>query len=103
MSFKHMMPFVQSLQQTFKRALLKRYILSLDVALQRFWCKILMNGFQIRKVHAKMEYVVVFSSQQVIATTKKIFDEKTFFSHNFLKEFLENQILILKEFFKKNV
>ena len=97
------MPFVLSLQQTFKRALSKRYILPLDVSLQLFWRKIWINGLQICKVHAKMEYLVAVSSQQVIATTKKIFDEKTFFSHNFLKDFLENQILILKEFFKKVV
>ena len=73
------MRFVLSLQQTFKRALSKRYILPLDVSLQLFWRKIWINGFQIREVHAKMEYLVVFSSQQVIATTKKFFDEKTLF------------------------
>eukprot|EP00493_Phyllostaurus_siculus_P021170 UN21495 len=39
------MPFVLSLQQTLKRALSRRYFLSLDVALQLFWCKILKNGF----------------------------------------------------------
>ncbi len=86
-----MMPFVQSLQQTFKRALSKRYILSLDVALQLFWLKIWINGFQIRKVHVKMEYVIVFSSQQVIATTKKIFDENKKKFHTF---FLKNSLRI---------
>ena len=70
------MPFVISLNQTFKRALSRRYFLSLHVVLQLFWYKILIYGFQIRKVHAKLELVVMFSSQQLIATTKIFFDEK---------------------------
>ena len=41
----YLMPFVLSLQQTFKRALSKRYFLWLYVALQFFWCKILINSF----------------------------------------------------------
>ena len=40
-----LMPFVLSLQQTFKRALSKCYFLWLYAALQFFWCKILINGF----------------------------------------------------------
>ena len=74
-----MMPFVVSLNQTFKRALSRRYFLSLDVTLQLFWCKILIYGFQIRKVHAKARLVVMFSSHQLISTTKNFFDEKKFF------------------------
>ena len=88
-----MMPFVLSLQQTFKKALSKRYILPLDESLQLFFLrKIWINGFQIRAVHAKMEYLVVFSSQQVIATTKKFFDEKIFFHTTFSKNSLRIKI-----------
>ena len=75
-----MMPFVVSLNQSFKRALSRRYFLSLYVTLQLFWCKILIYSFQIRKVHAKARLVVMFSSHQLVATTKNFFDEKKFFS-----------------------
>ena len=71
-----------SLNQTFKRALSRRYFLSLDVTLQLFWCKILIYDFQIRKVHAKTRLVVMFSSHQLISTTKNFFDKKNFFHEN---------------------
>ena len=56
------------------------------MALQLFWCKILINDVQIRKGHANTRCVVIFSSQQFIATTKKFFDEK---KKNFIEKMFD--------------
>ena len=84
-----MMPFVVSLNQTFKRALSRRYFLSLHVTLQLFWCEILIYGFQIRKAHTKRCLVVMFSSHELVSTTKNFFDEKKKF---FIKILSKNLI-----------
>ena len=96
------MPFLVSLRHTFKRALSKRYFLWLYIALQFFSCEILINRFQIRKVHAIRSSLVIFSSPQLISPPQNFFDEKTFFRSNFLKNFLRLKSLSLKKFFKKN-
>ena len=102
MPLTYMMSFVVSLNQTFKRALSRRYFLSLDVTLQLFWCKILIYDFQIRKVHAKTRLVVMFSSHQLISTTKNFFDEKKIFFTKILSKNLIFEHLFFTWWILKN-
>jgi len=51
------------------------------VALQFFWCKILINCIQIHKFYAIRSYVVIFSSPQVICPPKIFSMEKKIFVH----------------------
>ena len=67
----------------FQRAFSSRYILSLNVVLQIFDARHPIYSFQIHKVHAIQRSVVIFSSPQLIFTTKKVFDEKKFIENFF--------------------